>query len=189
MTPKMKLFVGPMFSGKSTRLVQNINRARIAGKNVICFKPIFDNRYTSEGYIVTHDKVHESCFLVSKSSQFLKIFEEEDKKMKIDCVAIDEAFMIDGIADACCDLFYNRKVDIFISSLDLSFSLTSFEEITKLLTHATHVKKCKAVCPNCGSDASYTMRKESGNNNQITIGGKDMYEPRCLAHHANLNDL
>jgi len=176
-----------MFSGKSTRLVRKINRCKIAGRNIISFKPIMDNRYTSDGYIVTHDDSHAKCFLISKGSQLIEIFDQEHSKSTIDSVAIDEAFMIDDIADAVVELFYNRKVSVYISSLDLSFSLSPFDEIATLLSHATKVKKCKAVCPTCGEDASYTMRKSSGNNSQITVGGSELYEPRCLSHYANLN--
>ena len=187
MNPELILFVGPMFSGKSTRLIQKVNRSKIAGKHILCFKPIFDNRYTSDGFIVTHDNSHIGCFLVSKGSQILEIFEQEEKKSKIHGIAIDEAFMIDDIASACIELFYNSKINIYISSLDMSFSLTPFHEMTELLAHATKIKKCKAVCPICGDDASYTMRKVSDNNDEITVGGAELYEPRCLTHYSNLN--
>jgi len=187
MVPELVLYVGPMFSGKSTRLVRKVNRCKIGGKNVISFKPAMDNRYTTDGYIVTHDDTHTECFLITKGEQLIKIFDQEFDKNNVDCVAIDEGFMIDDIAAAVIELFYNRKVSVYISSLDLSFSLTPFEEIATLLTHATKVKKCKAICPTCGENASYTMRKVTGNNSQITVGGSELYEPRCLTHYTNLN--
>ena len=38
-------FAGPMFSGKSTALINQLKRAEIAGKRVVCFKPSIDTRY------------------------------------------------------------------------------------------------------------------------------------------------
>ena len=76
---------------------------------------------------------------------------------------------------------------MIISTLDLSSSLTTFEEVSSLLSHGTHVKKCKAVCTVCGQDATYTMRKEEFRDTSlIHVGGDDIYEARCLKHHAGI---
>ena len=72
--------------------------------------------------------------------------------------------------------------------LELSSSLNDFSEVSKLLGHATKIKKCKAVCTVCGEDASYTLRKEEfSNSSLIQVGGEDMYEARCLKHHSDIN--
>jgi thymidine kinase len=47
MTPKLKLYVGPMFSGKSTKLLEQVERYKFAKKEVVCFKPAMDTRYTT----------------------------------------------------------------------------------------------------------------------------------------------
>ena len=189
MVPKLKLYVGPMFSGKSTKLLQQIDRYKFAQKNVICFKPKMDNRYTSEGFIVTHNDVHVKCHLVDSGKELLTLFDKENEKNNYSVVAVDEAFMIDDIAQACLNLFYNKKLDVLVSSIDLSASLVPFEDVSVLLSHATHIKKCKAVCTECGADASYTLRKFQVNNSlsEIRVGGSDLYEARCLQHHSDIN--
>ena len=187
MVPNLKMYVGPMFSGKSTKLIQQIERYKFAKKNIICFKPTMDNRYTSEGYIVTHSDIHVPCFLVNNGQDILRLYNEQAITEKIDAVAIDEAFMIEGVSDVCLDFLYSKKIDVLISSIDMSSSLKSFEEIARLMCHATHVKKCKAVCTVCGDDASYTTRKTvSDSKKEIQVGGADMYEARCLKHHAEI---
>ena len=50
------------------------------------------------------------------------------------------------------------------------------------LPYATRVEKCAAVCTVCGSDAPYTHRKVKGEQ-EIAVGGAEMYEPRCWRHH------
>ena len=185
MVPNLKLYVGPMFSGKSTKLLQQVERYKYSKKEVVCFKPAMDNRYTQEGLIVTHGGLNVPCILVNTGEDILKYF--SDKKLP-HAIAIDEAFMIDGIAKTCLELFYDKRLDILISTLDMSSSLSEFEEISTLLSHATLIKKCKAVCTVCGEDASYTMRKEKySNTSLIHVGGNDIYEARCLKHHAGFN--
>ncbi len=178
-----------MFSGKSTKLLEQVDRYQIAKKNVFCVKPVMDSRYSSEGYIVTHNNNHLKCFMVSTGKQLLETFEQENTKHKIDVLAVDEAFMIDNIDKTLLDLFYTYKVDVLVSSIDMSASKIPFESISTLLSHATHIKKCKAVCTACGSDASYTARKFEldKNNEQIRVGGSDLYEPRCLKHHSDID--
>ena len=126
------MYVGPMFSGKSTKLIQQIERYKFAKKNIVCFKPAMDNRYTSEGFIVTHSDIHVPCFLVNDGKDIVKLYNEMVDNDKIDAVAFDEAFMIEGIADVCLYFLYNKKIDVLISSIDMSASLKSFDEISRL---------------------------------------------------------
>ena len=184
MVPNLKLYVGPMFSGKSTKLLQQVERYKYAKKEVICIKPAMDNRYTKEGMIVTHSGMQVPCVLVNKGEDILEYLSGKNLPSAI---AIDEAFMIDNISDACLHFLYNKRIDVIVSTLDMSSSLTQFEEVSRLMSHATHVKKCKAVCTVCGEDASYTMRKEEFNDTSlIHIGGDDIYEARCLKHHSGI---
>ncbi len=129
MVHKLKMYVGPMFSGKSTKLIQQIERYKIAKKNIVCFKPAMDTRYTKEGFIVTHSELHVPCYLVNSGDDILRLYREKSKEAMIDAVAIDEAFMIEGVSSACVSLLYNDNIDVLISSIDLSASLKDFDEI------------------------------------------------------------
>lgn len=183
MLPSLKLYVGPMFSGKSTKLLEQIDRYKFARKDIVCFKPAMDNRYTTDGVIMTHSGLSVPCVLIKDGNDIQEYFKT---KTLPDVVAIDEAFMIDGIAKACLSLFYHNRVTILVSTLDLSSSMSEFEEVSTLLSHATHIKKCKAVCTICGENASYTMKKEEFNNTSVIhVGGSDIYEARCLSHHSD----
>jgi thymidine kinase len=44
----MKVITGPMFSGKTEELIKVLNRADIAGKKILVFKPIVDQRTENE---------------------------------------------------------------------------------------------------------------------------------------------
>jgi thymidine kinase len=52
---KLKLIIGPMFSGKSTELIHTVKRYKYKNKKTILVKFDMDNRYSSEDKVVTHD--------------------------------------------------------------------------------------------------------------------------------------
>ena len=103
-----------------------------------------------------------------------------------DIVAVDEAFMIDGVSDALKNI-YKLGVTIVVASLDLSSTCQPFEEILSMMPYATKIEKCPAVCTICGEDAFYTHKKLD-NKIEIEVGGKNLYEPRCWQHHSYMND-
>ena len=102
-----------------------------------------------------------------------------------DVVAIDEAFMIDGCAEAALILF-KQGITVIVSSLQLSASGNVFEEVRDMMPWATRIEICPAVCPITGRDAYYTHRKIDSID-EITVGGADIYEPRCWEFHSFMN--
>ena len=95
-------------------------------------------------------------------------------------VAVDEAFMIDGIAPALIELYRQGKT-IFVSTIQLSAQGRFFEEVQMMLPWATRIDVCPAVCSLCEKDAYYTVAKVGGLKH-IEVGGSETYEPRCHEH-------
>jgi thymidine kinase len=178
------VYCGPMFSGKTTRFLNYLDRCHYQGKTTAVFKPEIDARYAHKE-IVTHSGTAVPCKTIVNGNDIIEHL--IDAKSSIDVVAVDEAFMVDGIAESLIFLYKHGK-DIVVSTLDLSSGCEPFEEISSMLPYATIVKKCNAVCTVCGSDAQYTYKKvEDGN--IISIGGSDKYEPRCWKHHPLMNKV
>ena len=53
---KLKMIIGPMFSGKSTDLINSVNRYKHKNKKTILVKYELDDRYSDGDKVVTHDK-------------------------------------------------------------------------------------------------------------------------------------
>jgi thymidine kinase len=176
--PEFIIFTGPMFGSKTTYLLGAIDRYRYKNKNVVTFKPRLDDRY-SMSKIVTHNGGAVDAHVI-RSGNDINLF-IQDYPAKIDVVAVDEAFMIEGVSNVLIDLF-RKGITVIVSSLDLSASCKPFAEITEILPWATKVKKCPAVCTMCDKDAFYTYKKVK-NLDEISVGGADLYEPRCWYHH------
>ena len=179
--PEFIIFTGPMFGSKTTNLLAVVDRYRYQNKRIAAFKPMLDDRY-SEGKIVTHNGGSIDAHIVTSGEDILNFIKNNDE---FDVVAVDEAFMIDGISTVLVDLF-KKGITIVISSLELSASCAPFDNIQEILPWATKIQKCPAVCTSCGRDAYYTHRKID-NLDEIAIGGSDLYEPRCWDHHGAMN--
>lgn len=182
------LFTGPMFSSKTTSLLHLIDRWKYQNKTSMAFKPKIDNRYTVDGVIVTHNDDHKSCFQVKNGKQILETIAAS--QTEVDCVAIDELFMIPGGGEACIELF-KKGYNVAVASIDLSFAGEPFEEVLRVMPFCTEIIKCTAVCSVCQQDARYTYKKNSvkfvedfeSTTDSIEVGGEELYEARCQRHH------
>ena len=171
-----------MFGSKTTRLLAAVDRYKYQNKDIVAFKPRMDNRY-SNVEICTHSGGKISAIGVETGRDILKFI--EDLEGNVDVIAIDEAFMIDDCAEAALTLF-RSGITVIVSSLQLSASGAVFEEIRDMMPWATNIEICPAVCPITGRNAFYTHRKIEGID-EITVGGADIYEPRCWEYHSFMN--
>ena len=180
--PEFIIFTGPMFGSKTTRLMAVVDRFKYQNRKVLAFKPMMDDRY-NQADIVTHNGGKITASTVQDAAEiFMHLAESDDN---YDVVAVDEAFMISGIADVLIWL-YQRGITVVVSSLDMSATCKPFEELQKILPWATQIEKCPAVCPVCSRDAYYTYKKND-DGVEIAVGGAELYEPRCFDHHPIMN--
>lgn len=175
--------IGPMFGGKTSGLLADVRKMRIAGYNVALFKPEQDNRY-SNNEVVNHDGEKIEAINVKTAYDILKYVE---KHPEVDVIAIDEfqflkgsSLTAAGIVTALIELVYRFKKTLIISGLDLDSELKPFLNVKEILPFATHIFKHKAVCVKCGNDATTSFCKVE-KDSQEKVGGKDIYEPRCLS--------
>jgi thymidine kinase len=176
--PEFIVYTGPMFSSKTSKLLSSLERYKYQHKKVNIYKPEIDDRYSASD-VITHGGLKMPAVCVKTGADIIKHLAILDENPHV--IAVDEAFMIPGVAETLIWLFRNGYT-ILVSSLELSAAGTSFAEIEKLMPWATKVEKCSAVCTVCGRDAYYTHKKQTGGD-EIEVGGSELYEPRCILHH------
>lgn len=173
--PEFIIFTGPMFGGKTTRMISLLERARYQKKRIILFKPLIDTRHSNDNVISHNGMVWESKN-IKRGRDIIKELEKET----YDIIAVDEAFMVDGIGDTLIKLF-KKGFTIYVSSIQLSSKLKPFKEIQKIMPWATKIEICPAVCPYSGGDAYYT--RSYGKTTHIQVGGGQTYQP--VSYHYN----
>lgn len=170
MFPEFVIFTGPMFGGKTTRLLSVLERARYQKKKIILYKPKIDSRYSLD-HVLTHSGLSWECKTIVTGDDILT------NSKDYDIIAVDEAFLIQGLSQALLTLFKQGKT-IYVSSIQLSAEGEPFDEIKEILPYATKIEICPAVCPITSQDAYYTIAKEKTEHFQV--GGSETYEPRSF---------
>jgi thymidine kinase len=173
------MFVGPMFGGKTTRLLSALERFKYQGKKIYTFKPSIDERYSCNN-IVSHWGALIASTQIFNAHEISDLITSKNESL---IIAIDEAFMIEGISQVLINA-YHAGHTILVSSLQLSSNGSPYREIEKMLPHATKVEVCPAVCAfdGCESNAYFTLKIGGRDDHEIEVGGEDMYQPRCLVH-------
>jgi thymidine kinase len=178
--PEFKIYTGPMFGGKTTRLLADLERYQYQNKKTILFKPSIDQRY-STGSVSTHKGQKVQSFSVVDGAQIAA------KSFDFDIIAVDEMFMIPHSADALLELFSFGKT-ILVSTLQLTSHPYSLSEVSKIMPFATKIEICPAVCAKCEKDAYYTRRLAKGSG-EVQLGGKESYQPLCFNHFTEIKNI
>src|SRR5436190_23938719 len=92
----IEIIAGGMFSGKSEELIRRLRRALIARQRVQVFKPLLDDRFSTEE-IVSRDDRRLKAYSVATSNELLSRIE-----IGVQVVGIDEIQFFDaGVVDVC----------------------------------------------------------------------------------------
>ena len=68
---KIELILGPMFSGKSTRLIELIRKSVYKAKKSIMIKFFADKRYSEKSEVVTHDLIKYDSRKIKGNSKII----------------------------------------------------------------------------------------------------------------------
>ena len=180
----LSLFIGPMYSMKTTHLIKSIKNYNTSERLIV--KHIADDRYgSSNQYIATHDGIHIPSLSYQTLEEFVSdnITQLLDKKIK--AVFIDEGQFFDDLYNSVYDLVNLYHKDVYIAGLDGDYKRNQFGDILKLIPEADCITKLSAKCYICSNRAPFTKRLNIENNNQIIVGGNELYQPACRKHHPN----
>jgi thymidine kinase len=167
----IEVICGSMFSGKTEELIRRLKRAKIANLKVEIFKPAIDVRY-DEIKIVSHDENAIQSTPIDNSQTLLLMAQD------VDVVGIDEAQFFDDEIANVCDELAKRGVRVIVAGLDMDYTAKPFGQMPFLLAKADYITKLHAICVQCGNIANYSYRIIP-NEEQIMLGAKNVYEPRC----------
>ena len=175
MNHEFRMYVGPMFGGKTTRMLSQVERYSYMGEEALLFKPKVDERYEADS-IVSHTGAKQEAIRVEHGDDIRRIVSAIYGGTP-SVVAIDEAFMIPGSGFAATQLFKEGHT-VLVSSLQLSSDGSPYEEIQQMFPYATYVAVCPAVDPISKQDAFYTEKYGGRKDHAIEVGGAEMYRPR-----------
>ena len=190
----LRVITGPMFSKKSTRLIEALDDEAHADKIILLLKPATPNGDRTSGISFRKKKLQRE-----KKSQFEEFAaytinsameaEELFQKIKPHVVGIDEAhFLSYEFLDWITEKLVQHKdseLQLIVSGLDTDFSRRPFGIMPQLMALADEVTKLKGKCDVCkGKKGSGILTlKKGGSLRQIEVGDKEIYGVTCRACH------
>lgn len=180
---KSIMYTGPMFAGKSSKLVEKISDY----DHYNLFKPNMDDRY-EKGEVVCHTGVSLKCQSVPADDIYKEVLENDYNELE--AVGIDEAqFFGESIVDVV-HYAEENDVDLVFAGLNLDFKKEVFGYMDELIDMSDEVYYLTADCDfeGCDADALYTQRllddePASYDSPVVVVGADDVYEARCEEHH------
>ena len=167
----IEVICGSMFSGKTEELIRRLKRAKFANQRIAIFKPQKDVRYDTKN-VVSHDENYIDSIPVSKSEDIIELAKD------VSVVGVDEAQFFDEKLTEVVQVLAIRGIRIIIAGLDMDYLGRPFGPMPELLAVAEYITKVHAICPHCGNLATHSYRL-SNEKDQVVLGEKDKYEPRC----------
>jgi thymidine kinase len=166
----LELIIGPMFSGKTTRLIEHYKAYKFIGKKIVVINYELDVRY-SDVALSSHDRIEIPC-VFSKTLDY-------DLWRDADVVLINEGQFFEDLVHSVVSMIevYNKRVHI--CGLDGDFKRKQFGKMLDLIPLCDKVEKLSAFCSKCrdGTLAIFSHRVTS-EDAQIVIGA-DNYMPLC----------
>ena len=184
--PTITLIYGPMFSGKTTKLIELYKETLAQKKNCIAINYQLDTRY-GKNKIISHDGLSINCYSIINIDEFINNTTTKDLITNADYIFINEAQFFDSIYESVLYLNNTLKKYVVLCGLDLDYKRNSFGTMMKLLPEVTFVYKMTGKCVKCNGASCYSHRTVNSYF-QILIG-VTQYVPLCETCYIKENNL
>ena len=182
----LSLYLGPMFSGKTSRLLEIYKQCKLCDIPVLVINFIEDTRYTSESQLSSHDRKMIPCTSVTNLS-------EVQDYNNPPCTTFHEAkvilinegqFFSDIVPWVQTAILPPYNKIIHICGLDGDFLAQQFGTWLNLIPVADHVEKLTAICAHCKKRPGIFSHRITTELCQKVIR-TDSYVPLCrLCYHS-----
>lgn len=177
----LDIILGPMFSGKTTRIIELYEQYLTENKKPIAINFANDTRYHDK-MLSTHDKRMIPCVQCMNLSDVLLT----DNIQNSSIILINEGQFFDDLYDNVILLVEKYKKHVIIGGLDGDFKRVKFGQLCDLLPFCDTVIKLSASC-NCGKPAIFSHRV-TNELAQVVIGSSN-YIPLCRTCYLDVNNL
>ena len=177
----IELIVGPMFAGKTTELLERIERAERAGKKCVVLKPAIDTRSPD---VRTHNsKAHAAVV-------YEHLMPHVGDCRNYEVIGIDEAQFFSDVVEFS-EAMANLGSVVIVSGLDGDYKRRPFGRILELIAGCASFVKMSAINCATGEQASFTHRTVLSDQLEL-IGGAESYEPAnraCFVGHETKGEI
>jgi len=178
---RLTVIAGPMFSGKTSKLVAMVEVFTRMGHKVLTVKPKLDDRYGGKEEIHSHDHKKTPAIVVDgeKPQEIIdKILASGADKVIFDEVQFFDKKKVLKVIET----LRNSGIHVIADGLLYDYQRKPFGATPDLMGLADERLELFAICQKCGSLARHTERV-SGGKGQIVVGAASMYIASCEKCH------
>ncbi len=179
----LSIILGPMWSGKTSKLFDIYKQCTFCNINVMPINYIHDNRY-GEGAsnMSTHDERIIPCVKVNKLSDAADVCGSStcDDFMKAKVILINEGQFFSDIEEWVICAVETYKKHVYICGLDGDYKREKFGNLLNLIPYCDKIEKLTSICLVCKKNpAIFTHRNNSVSNDSQVLIGTHEYMPLC----------
>ena len=181
---RLIVITGPMFAGKTTRLIEELKREAL-NRKVILFKSQMDNR-KSAADVVTHDGISMPAVVLPNGEECTKVLRQAAREYEV--IGIDEGQFWKAsprFPETLEEIVSKNSRTVYVALLNKRADGKPFDISMKLLPLADKVYSLEAKCSKCAGAATLTQRLVDGKEafgEEFVVGGSERYEARCREH-------
>ena len=182
------VITGPMFAGKTTLLLKEVQKASKRRKAIL-FRSAIDDRYSTTE-IVSHDGFRLPAVTLEKNEGCISALKAA--AVEYDIIAIDEGQFwqgTKGFIEILDGLAYDSKL-VYVAMLNTKADGNPFEISKQLMPLADRIYCLYSKCSKCSRRAICTQRVINGEasfGDEFVVGCSSIYEPRCRKHFTRPN--
>jgi len=188
-TAYLELIIGPMFSGKTSYLLDVYKKCKLCNIPIAVINHSSDDRYTNNNNVLsTHDKIMVPCIL-TKSLQDLWNYDSLEENYNTlsenhifvrnaNVILINEGQFFEDLYPCVLDMLREKK-QVYISGLDGDFQRLKFGTILDLIPMCDKVVKLNSLCGICKNGTPGIFSKRISDEKEQFLIGSDNYIPVC----------
>lgn len=175
----LEIIIGPMFAGKSTKLIEIAGRYESIQKKILAVNHKIDTRY-GENVISSHNLLKKDCISLEK----LTILFDNELYLGAEIVIIEEGQFFSDLKEFILRAVDHDKKHVIVAGLIGDYKREPFGDMLTIIPLADSIQTIHAFCKICndGTPAHFTKRTINKESQQL-VGSSESYHPVCRNHY------
>lgn len=172
-TGYLEIFIGPMYSGKTSKLLEIYKQYKFCNVPIEVINYSEDTRY-HDTMLSSHDEIMIPCIQALKMSDVMN----EERIQMADVILINEGQFFEDLVPVVLELVQLKK-KVYVSGLDSDFERKKFGTLLDLIPMCNKVTKIHSLCSLCkdGTAGIFSLRLTQEKEQKVI--GSDCYIPVC----------
>ena len=161
----IKIYTGPMYSGKTTELINNYNRFNKYNQIVIDYNTDTTNYNDIESSYIIYDNLYDHnknkipCMKLQTLTEIKNLYVNKSTIFNnIKYIHINEAQFFSDLKEIVLFFAEYAEINTYVYGLDSDWARNKFGQIHELIPYADSLIKLKGICKYCDNESLFSHR-------------------------------